>query len=116
MNFIRFTAEGIRTPEVLPSMVFKTTHFDHSAISPLGANIINKSLIFKEKILYYNKVKIIMDLIVDNFWHYPVLILVGCIVGVINTIWRGSLITLPILIFWVYHQTLQTEQIELLLY
>ena len=102
MNFIRFTAEreGFEPPEVLPSMVFKTTAFDHSAISPLGANIINKSLIFKEKILYYNKVKIIMDLIVDNFWHYPVLILVGCIVGVINTMaGGGSLITLPILIF-----------------
>tara|TARA_B100001939_G_scaffold345221_1_gene361289 strand:+ start:807 stop:1571 length:765 start_codon:yes stop_codon:yes gene_type:complete len=41
-----------------------------------------------------------MDLITENFWHYPVLVLVGCIVGVINTMaGGGSLITLPILIF-----------------
>ena len=41
-----------------------------------------------------------MELIIDNFWHYPVLVLVGCIVGVINTMaGGGSLITLPILIF-----------------
>ena len=41
-----------------------------------------------------------MDIFVDNFWHYPILILVGCIVGVINTMaGGGSLITLPILIF-----------------
>ena len=41
-----------------------------------------------------------MDIFVDNFWHYPILVLVGCIVGVINTMaGGGSLITLPILIF-----------------
>ena len=41
-----------------------------------------------------------MELIIDNFCHYPVLVLVGCIVGVINTMaGGGSLITLPILIF-----------------
>ncbi len=41
-----------------------------------------------------------MELFIDNFWHYPVLIVVGCIVGVINTLaGGGSLITLPILIF-----------------
>ena len=41
-----------------------------------------------------------MDLIIDNFWHYPFLVLVGCIVGVVNTMaGGGSLITLPILIF-----------------
>ena len=41
-----------------------------------------------------------MDLFVDNFWHYPVLVVVGCMVGVINTLaGGGSLITLPILIF-----------------
>jgi len=41
-----------------------------------------------------------MELFVDNFWHYPLLVAVGCIVGVINTLaGGGSLITLPILIF-----------------
>ena len=41
-----------------------------------------------------------MELFIDNFWHYPVLVVVGCIVGVINTLaGGGSLITLPILIF-----------------
>ena len=41
-----------------------------------------------------------MDIFVDNFWQYPILVLVGCIVGVINTMaGGGSLITLPILIF-----------------
>ena len=41
-----------------------------------------------------------MDIFVDNIWHYPILVLVGCIVGVINTMaGGGSLITLPILIF-----------------
>ena len=41
-----------------------------------------------------------MDIFVDNFWHYPILVLVGCIVGIINTMaGGGSLITLPILIF-----------------
>ena len=41
-----------------------------------------------------------MDLFIDNFWHYPVLVVVGCMVGVINTLaGGGSLITLPILIF-----------------
>ena len=41
-----------------------------------------------------------MELLVDNFWHYPVLVVVGCIVGVVNTLaGGGSLITLPILIF-----------------
>lgn len=41
-----------------------------------------------------------MELFVDNFWHYPALVVIGCIVGVINTLaGGGSLITLPILIF-----------------
>ena len=41
-----------------------------------------------------------MDLIIENFWHYPLLVFVGCIVGIINTMaGGGSLITLPILIF-----------------
>ena len=32
--------EGFEPPEVWPSTVFKTAAFDHSAISPWGANII----------------------------------------------------------------------------
>ena len=41
--------EGFEPPEVLPSTVFKTAAFDHSATSPYAAAKVNSFFIFPKK-------------------------------------------------------------------